>query len=91
MKKPLNVTNTDVAARKIPDLEVIGNPGAFRLLCKASSASQRWMKATKAYEISGKGCIVQATTQNGDRVAEALVFIPNAKLVEDENDGWKLV
>jgi len=41
------------------------------------------MKSTKAMEIAGVGCVVQVTTQQGDNVAEALTFIPAAKIKEN--------
>ncbi|MFA5739425.1 MAG: hypothetical protein WC902_11630 [Bacteroidales bacterium] len=67
----------------------------FRLLCKASSESEGWMKSTKACEVPG-GCIVQVTTQqrNPDgsyAVAEALTYVPGARIVDDGNNGRRLV
>jgi len=35
----------------------------FKLLCKASSEKEGWMKSTKAMEIPQVGCVVQVTTQ----------------------------
>ena len=49
------------------------------------------MKSAKAMEIDGVGCVVQVTTQQGSNVAEALVFVPNATIVDDVNGGRKLV
>ena len=40
------------------------------------------MKSTKAMEIAGVGCVVQITTQQGDNVAEAAVFVPGVKILE---------
>jgi hypothetical protein len=34
--------------------------------------------------------LVQVSTQQGDSVAEALVFVPHARIVEDINGGRKL-
>ena len=85
--------NTSVAEVKVnvPDVKVVGNGDSFRLLCKASSKAEGWMKSCKAMEIEGCGCLVQVTTQQGDNVAEALVFIPAVKIVDDINNGRKLV
>ncbi len=88
--KPLNVVSIEDAKSKISDLEVVGNGDSFQLLCKASSKSGQWMKSAKAYQVA-EGCIVQVTTQNKDNVAEALVFVPNARIVDDVNGGRKLV
>lgn len=81
MKKALDVKDMNDAQKKIPDMEVVGNPGAWVLVCKASSKSQGWMKSTKAMEV-GNGLVIQVTTQQGDRIAEALTFVPGASLAE---------
>lgn len=85
-----NVNVADVKA-KVSDVVVVGNGDTFRLLCKASSKAQGWMKSAKAMEIPSVGCVVQVTTQQGDNVAEALCFVPGVKIVDDVNGGRKLV
>jgi len=88
--------NSDVSGARVnvPDIKVVGNGDMFRLLCKASSQNEGWMKSTKAMEVSG-GCVVQVTTQqkNPDgsySIAEALTFVPGVEIVWDENGGRKL-
>jgi len=78
--------NSDIngAKKNVKDIETFGNGDMFQLLCKASSKAEGWMKSTKAMEIPGVGCVVQATTQQGENVAEALVFVPGVKIVDDE-------
>lgn len=85
--------NSDVSGARInvPDIKIVGNGDTFRLLCKASSKAEGWMKSTKAMEIPGVGCVVQVTTQQGSNVSEALTFVPHVKIVEDKNNGRKLV
>jgi len=85
--------NSDISGTKknVPDVQVVGNGDMFQLLCKASSQKEGWMKSTKAMEISGVGCIVQVTTQQGDNIAEALTFVPKTKIVEDGNNGRKVI
>lgn len=78
--KTLDITDCKGAQGNISDLKVFGNPDTFRLLCKASSEIEGWMKSTKVCEIP-TGCLVQVTTQqrNPDgsyAVAEALTFVP---------------
>lgn len=87
--KSLDVVSIEDAATKVSDIKVVGNGNMFQLLCKASSKDQGWMKSTKAMEVPG-GCVVQSSTQQGDNVAEALVFVPGVKIVEDINGGRKL-
>ena len=86
-EKMMDITDVKGAKANISDLSVFGNGDAFQLICKASSPSQKWMKSTKAMQIDGVGCVVQVTTQQGDNVAEALVFIPGVRI--DVIDGSK--
>ena len=91
MKKELHNTSVEEVKVNVPDVQVTGNGDMFRLLCKASSKGQGWMKSCKAMEIEGVGCVVQVTTQQDEHVAEALTFVPGVRIVEDINGGRKLV
>ena len=93
--KTLHNSYVSCARVNVKDIRVVGNGDMFRLLCKASSDTEGWMKSTKACEVPG-GCIVQVTTQqrNPDgsyAVAEALSFVPGVKIADDENNGRRLV
>jgi hypothetical protein len=88
-EKTLNATSVDDTKKKVSDVEVVGNPDMFTLLCKASSKSQGWMKSAKAMR-TPYGCVVQVTTQQGDNVAEALTFVAGATIEPDINGGNKL-
>ena len=88
--------NSDVSKTKdnVFDLQTFGNNDMFKLLCKASSQAEGWMKSTKAMEVVG-GCIVQVTTQqkNPDgsyALAEALTYVPGVCVVGDEKKGREL-
>ncbi len=96
--KTLHNSDISGARKNVKDIKVVGNGDTFALVCKASSAAEGWMKSTKAMEVPGVGCVVQVTTQqtNPDgsySVAEALTFVPGAKLVDDpaNEGGRKLV
>ncbi len=89
--KDLTVTSIEDAQTKVPDIQVFGNGDLWQLLCKASSANGGWMKSTKAMNIEGYGIALQVSTQQGDQVSEALINIPNVKIVNDENGGKKLI
>lgn len=96
--KEKTLYNSDVsgAHKNVSDLRVVGNGDMFKLLCKASSQEEGWMKSTKAMEIHGVGCIVQVTTQQGNRdgsysVTEALTFVPGVTIIEDTNNGRRLL
>ena len=79
--KTLNNRTVSGALRFGDDLEVYGNSDTFRLICKASSREEGWMKSTKAMQIDNVGCVIQVTTQQGGRIAEALTFVHGVKIV----------
>lgn len=90
--------NSDVSGtrKNVKDVKVVGDVDMFRLLCKASSEKEGWMKSTKAMEIPGWGCVVQITTQqrNPDgsySLAEALTNVYGVRIEDDQNNGRKLV
>jgi hypothetical protein len=95
MEKTLNNSTVSGARENVEDLQIVGNGDMFRLLCKAFSQKEGWMKSTKAMKVSG-GCLVQVTTQqkNPDGtyvIAEALTYVPGVRIVSDENNGAKLI
>jgi hypothetical protein len=94
--KDKTLHNSDVSAAhvNVPDIKVVGNGDSWKLLCKASSQEEGWMKSTKAMEVPG-GCCLQVTTQqrNPDgsyALAEAVCFVPDVTIVNDENNGRRL-
>jgi len=94
--KTLHNSTISGARMNVKDIKVVGNGDMFRLLCKASSEAEGWMKSTKAMEIAGVGCVVQVTTQQRNQdgsysVAEAVTFVPGVALADDENRGRRLV
>ena len=72
------------------DVKVTGNPDLWVLICKASSKSGGWVESTKAMQMPS-GCLVQVSTKEGDKVAEALQFVPGVKIDTDENGQSQLV
>ena len=81
--------NTDALGLHInvPDVKVWEDGDVFKVLSKASSENEGWMKSTKAMEIESVGCIVQVTTQqrNPDGswvLAEAICFVPHVRIAE---------
>lgn len=88
--------NSEVSGAKqnVSDLKIFGPSDTFKLISKASSANEKWMKSTKAMEIPEVGCVVQVSTQQGDNVAEALTFIPSVRIDViggDPKNGHRLV
>lgn len=87
-EKTLHNSDVSGARKNVPDLATFGDGDTFKLICKASSQSEGWMKSTKAMEIPGSGCVVQVTTQQRNldgtyALAEAVCFVPGARIVDD--------
>ena len=87
MSKTLHNSTASGASKNVKDIIFWGNGDTFKLICKASSKEEGWMKSTKAMEIIGVGCVIQVTTQQDENVAEALTFVPNVYIHEIVNDG----
>jgi len=91
MRKTLENSDVSGARKNVPDIKVWGDGDTFKLICKASSASEGWMKSTKAMEIPGAGCVVQVTTQQGDHVADALTFVPEVEIIDIKDSAGVVV
>lgn len=87
--KTMGNTDANGAKENVKDIVFFGNGDTFKLICKASSENEGWMKSTKAMEIQHIGCVVQVTTQQGQNVSEAVTFVPGVKIHEeyDEPNG----
>lgn len=116
--KTLHNSNASGASKNVKDIVFWGDGDTFKLISKASSENEGWMKSTKAMEIVGVGVVIQVTTQqrgSQDRrflsvkelvekygeenrptwedqvetdwsVAEALTFVPGARIEEIRDD-----
>ena len=94
-KRALGNTDANGTKKNVSDVEFFGNGDEFKLICKASSKKQGWMKSTKAMQIGETGVVVQVTTQQVHKflfwtwssVAEAVTFVPDVVLRDtlDEN------
>lgn len=83
VSKTLTNTTASQAKDNVKDIVFWGNGDTFKLISKASSTEEGWMKSTKAMEIPGVGCVVQVTTQQNNNVAEALTFVPDVMIEEE--------
>ena len=88
--KTLDNTTASQAKDNVKDIVFWGNGDTFKLISKASSKNEGWMKSSKAMEIEGVGCVVQVTTQQGNNVAEAITFVPNVKIEEAKDSDGKV-
>jgi len=87
MSKTLVNTDANGAAKNVKDIVFWGDGDTFKLISKASSVEEGWMKSTKAMQIDYVGCVIQVTTQQGDNVSEALTFVPKVKIKDIIIDG----
>jgi len=95
-QKEKTLHNSDIsgARENVPDIQVVGDGDTFKLICKASSEAEGWMKSTKAMP-TPHGCVVQVTTQQKGSdgtysCAEAVCFVPGCKVIKN-GDTYKLV
>jgi len=93
--KTFKNTDTDGATKNVRDIQFWGSKDAFKLISKAWSEEEGWMKSTKAMD-TNNGVVVQVTTQqrNPDgsySIAEALTFVPNASVYENKDDTGKVI
>ena len=89
--KTLGNTCSNRATKNVKDIVFWGNGDTFKLISKASSESEGWMKSTKAMQ-AGSSVVVQVTTQqrNPDgsyAIAEALTTVLNSTIKENYKDG----
>lgn len=92
--KSLTCTDQNACKDNVSDVEFFGGD-LFKLLSKASSQKQGWMKSTKAMSVTG-GCVVQVTTQQRNidgtySLAEAVCFVPGVSIRERRAEGSKEV
>lgn len=85
-EKSLHNTTANGARENVKDIKIWGDGDLFKLLSKASSEEEGWMKSTKAMP-AGDSVVVQVTTQqrNPDgsySIAEALTVVPNSIIFE---------
>lgn len=85
MEKTLDNTTANQTKDQVSDVQFWGNGDAWKLLGKASSKKEGWMKSSKAMQIDNLGCLVQVTTQQGEHVAEAITFVPYVKIEETKS------
>lgn len=89
--KTLGNTTASQAKDNVKDIEFWGDGDTFKLISKAWSERQGWMKSTKGMDV-GVGVVVQVTTQqknpNGSySFAEAVTFVPKVKIIENLEKG----
>lgn len=90
-KKTLGISPVNSATKNVKDIVFFGNENTFKLINKASSQNEGWMKSTKAMEIKNVGCVIQVTTQQDGNVAEAITFVPGVKIITTKDVEGKIL
>ena len=95
-EKSLNNTDFNGTQQNVPDVVFFGDTDCWKLICKASSQKQGWMKTTKAMDVNGTSVIVQTETQqrNPDgsyALSQAVVFVQRCSVLEVLDIDGKLV
>jgi len=90
MSKSLQNTCANGATKNVKDIQFWGDGDTFKLISKASSQEEGWMKSTKCLDY-GTGVVLQVTTQqrNPDgsySLAEAVTNVPGVTIVENTLD-----
>ena len=93
--KTLNCTDMEDACKKVSDIVTWGDPSMFKLICKASSAREGWMRSTKAMEV-GFHVIVQVSTYQRNAsgevaIAEALTTVESARICEQKDESGRVI
>jgi hypothetical protein len=89
--KTVENINAENAKQNVPDIKFWGDGNTFKLISKAFSKNEGWMKSTKAMEIENLGCVIQVTTQQGSYVSEALTYVANCKISEEKNQEGEVI
>lgn len=94
--KSLHNTTANGATKNVKDIQFWGDGDTFKLISKASSEAEGWMKSTKAMEIESIGCVIQTTTQQRNQdgsysLCDTTTFVPDVKISEQLNSDNEVV
>ena len=93
--KTLKNTCASGVTKNVKDIQFWGNGDMFKLISKASSQNEGWMKSTKAMQC-GNDVVVQVTTQQRNEdgsyaVAEALTTVVGVRIFEIRDKDGSLI
>jgi len=93
-RKTMGNTDQSKCRENVKDIVIFGDD-LFKLMAKASSEAEGWMKSTKGMD-TGKGCVIQVTTQQRNQdgsysIAEALTYVQGVTLVEQYDEDGKVI
>lgn len=91
-EKTLSNSANSTVKDNVPDVVLMGvKSNNWRLMCKAFSKKEGWMKSTKGLNLSTNQVLIQTTTQqkNSDgsySIADTLIAV-NGNLIESDEKG----
>ena len=91
-EKTLSNSANSTVKDNVPDVVLMGvKSNNWRLMCKAFSKKEGWMKSTKGLNLSTNQVLIQTTTQqkNSDgsySIADTLISV-NGNLIESDEKG----
>lgn len=99
MPKDLGISPNRPLHAHVKDVQTFGDSDTWKLLCKASSKSQGWMKTTKAMDLNGVGVLIQTETQqqNPDgswALSQSMQYVPGVRIQDayvENDDGEKVL
>ena len=91
--KTLKNSDSSGAKENVRDIMVWGDEDIWKLISKAFSNREGWMKSTKAMNVAGTpgGVLVQVTTQQGHQVAEALSWVPRGEIIDHKDPSGVVI
>jgi hypothetical protein len=89
VKKTLSNSANDTVKDNVSDVVLLGvKTNNWRLLCKAYSESEGWMKSTKAMNLNTRQVLIQTTTQqrnpDGSYAIADTLTVASGNIVESE-------
>lgn len=89
--KTLHSFSKKSAEKNVKDIVFWGDADTFKLISKAHSNEEGWMKSTKAMEIEGVGVVIQVTTQQRGISERRFMTTEEIekKYAKEERPTWK--
>lgn len=72
------------------DIQYMGDSRVWKIITKVWSEDDEWCDTTMAMEVPG-GIALRTQYNSTDGCSETMIFIPNAKLEEKEDNTYKIV
>lgn len=90
------VTKKKAAPRRavkkpVDDITIEGAPGLWTVIQRVESKRQRAVESTDVLEIPGQGCVVRSIGNVKGQIGQAMCFVPDVRLRENEDGHMVMV